>query len=108
MDRHPRVQPAVYSITINGPYNAKGPGDTPSRRRLFVCQPKGPADEQCAKKIISTLARRAYRRPITDADIQAPLRFFKEQPDFETGIEMALRAVLVSPEFLFRVESRSR
>ena len=105
MDRHPRPQPAVYSLTINGPYDAKGPGDTPSRRRIFACQPTKPTDEQCAKKIISNLARRAYRRPITDADLQAPLRFFKEQTSFETGIEMALRAVLVSPEFLFRVES---
>ena len=105
MDRHPRPQPAVYSLTINGPYGDQRPGDTPSRRRLFVCQPKNPTDQQCAKKIISTLARRAYRRPVTDADLQAPLRFFKEQTSFETGIEMALRAVLVSPEFLFRVES---
>lgn len=105
MDRHPRIQPAVYSITINGPYNAKGPGDTPSRRRLFVCQAKSASDEQCAKKIISTVARRAFRRPVNDADLQAPLRFFKEQSSFDTGIEMALRAVLVSPEFLFRVES---
>lgn len=102
MDRHPRVQPAVYSLTINGPYGAQRPGDTPSRRRLFVCNSK---DEPCAKKIITTLARRAYRRQVNDADIQAPLRFFKQQPDFETGIEMAVRAVLVSPEFLFRVES---
>jgi len=105
MDRHPRVQPAVYSLTINGPYDAQGPGDTPSRRRLFVCQPKSPSDEQCAKKIIAIVARRAFRRPVNDADIQAPLRFFKEQTAFDTGIEMALRAVLVSPEFLFRVES---
>jgi hypothetical protein len=106
MDRHPRIQPAVYSVTINGPYNAQGPGDTPSRRRIFACQPAKPADEQaCAKKIISNLTRRAYRRPVTEADLQTPLRFFKEQTSFETGIEMALRAVLVSPEFLFRVES---
>ena len=102
MDRHPRVQPAVYSVTINGPYGDQTPGDTPSRRRLFVCQTK---DEACAKKVITTLARRAFRRPVNDADIAAPLKFFKQQPDFETGIEMALRAVLVSPEFLFRVEA---
>jgi hypothetical protein len=101
MDRHPRVQPALYSLTINGPYGVQRPGDTPSRRRLFVCQTK---DEACAARIISTLARRAFRRPVSQPDIAAPLRFFREQPDFETGIEMALRAVLVSPEFLFRVE----
>ncbi|MFN0104599.1 MAG: DUF1592 domain-containing protein [Bryobacteraceae bacterium] len=106
MDRHPRIQPAVYSLTFNGPYGEQRPGDTPSRRRILVCQPTKPGDEQsCAKKIVSTLARRAYRRPVTDADLQAPLRFFKEQANFETGIEMALRAILVSPEFLFRVES---
>jgi len=106
MDRHPRVQPAVYSITVNGPYGDQRPGDTPSRRQLFVCQPSAPSDElPCAKKILATVARRAYRRPVTDADIAAPLRFFKEQSSFETGIEMALRAILVSPEFLFRVES---
>ncbi len=102
MDRHPRIHPAVYSITINGPYGQQRPGDTPSRRKIFTCSAK---TEACAQQIISGLARRAYRRPVSPQDIAAPLRFFKEQPDFETGIEMALRAVLVSPEFLFRVES---
>src|SRR5439155_27234196 len=63
MDRHPRITPAVYSISVNGPYNAKGPGDTPSRRRIFVCQPaKAGEEDACAKRIFSTLARRAYRR----------------------------------------------
>lgn len=108
MDRHPRVQPAVYSITVNGPYAAKGPGDTPSRRRIFVCQPATPGEEDgCAKRILATVMRRAYRRPVTDADLTAPLRFYKDarkDAGFETGIEMALRSVLVSPEFLFRVE----
>ncbi|MEP6534573.1 MAG: DUF1592 domain-containing protein [Bryobacteraceae bacterium] len=108
MDRHPRVTPALYSITVNGPYGAKGPGDTPSRRRIFVCQPSTPGEEDgCAKRILSTLTRRAYRRPVTDADLAAPLRFYREarkNGGFETGIEMALRSVLVSPEFLFRVE----
>jgi hypothetical protein len=108
MDRHPRIQPAVYSISVNGPYNAKGAGDTPSRRRLLICSPKGAAGETaCASKILSTLMRRAYRRPVTTADLQVPLRFFDEgrrDGGFEAGIEMGLRAVLVSPEFLFRVE----
>ena len=64
MDRHPRIQPAVYSISVNGPYEAKGPGDTPSRRRIFVCQPAKPGEEDaCAKRILTTLMRRAYRRP---------------------------------------------
>src|SRR5258707_8028077 len=108
MDRHPRIRPAVYSVSITGPYEAKGPGDTPSRRRIFVCQPANPGEEEgCAKRILSTLMRRAYRRPVTDADVQVLLKFYKDGRKgggFENGVEMALRAVLVSPEFLFRVE----
>jgi Protein of unknown function (DUF1592)/Protein of unknown function (DUF1588)/Protein of unknown function (DUF1585)/Protein of unknown function (DUF1595)/Protein of unknown function (DUF1587) len=108
MDRHPRLTPAIYSIAIVGPYNAKGPGDTPSRRRILVCKPAGPGDEEaCAKKIFATLTRRAYRRAVTDADLRAPLKFYKEaraNGSFDEGIDMGLRAVLVSPEFLFRVE----
>ena len=108
MDRHPRLTPAIYSIAIVGPYNAKGPGDTPSRRRILVCKPTGPGDEEaCAKKIFATLTRRAYRRAVTDADLRAPLKFYKEaraNGSFDEGIDMGLRAVLVSPEFLFRVE----
>ena len=108
MDRHPRIQPAVYTISLLGPYNASGPGDTPSRRRIFVCRPTAPAQEEgCASRILSTLARRAYRRPLTDADIAAPMKFYREaraQSGFDDGIEMALRALLVSPKFLFRME----
>src|SRR5258705_8099055 len=106
MDRHPRVQPAIYSVSINGPYEAKGPGDSPSRRRIFVCQPSKAGDEEgCAKRILATVMRRAYRRPVTDADLEIPLKFYKDSrmEGFEAGIEMALRAVLVSPGFLFRV-----
>ena len=108
MDRHPRITPALYSISVNGPYEASGPGDTPSRRRILVCKPAKPDEEDaCAKRILTTLMRRAYRRPVTDADLQAPLKFYKEaraDGDFDAGIEMGLSAVLVSPEFLFRVE----
>lgn len=108
MDRHPRLHSALYTVSILGPYDAQGPGDTPSRRRVFVCHPAKPAQEQdCAKRIFSNLTRRAYRRPVTDADLQAPLKFYKQglaEGGFENGIEMGLRAVLVSPEFLFRVE----
>ncbi|MDQ6701367.1 MAG: DUF1592 domain-containing protein [Acidobacteriota bacterium] len=111
MDRHPRITPALYTISIIGPYDAKGPGNTPSRRRIFVCQPSGnskPGEEEaCAKRILATLMRRAYRRPVTDVDLQAPLNFYKtarKEQGFEAGIEMALSSVLVSPEFLFRVE----
>ncbi|HYP09655.1 MAG TPA: DUF1592 domain-containing protein [Bryobacteraceae bacterium] len=108
MYRHPRVRPALFSISVNGPYDVAGAGDTPSRRRLFVCRPSAVGEEEtCAKRILATLMRRAWRRPVADADVQAPLRFFKDarkDGSFETGIEMALSAVLVSPEFLFRVE----
>lgn len=104
MDRHPRIQPAVYTLTVNGPYDAQRPGDTPSRRRIFTCATQ---DEACAQRILLQLARRAFRRPVTPNDITAPLRFFRETSrteGFEAGVEMGLRAILVSPEFLFRVE----
>jgi hypothetical protein len=108
MHRHPRISPAVYQVSITGPYHAEGPGDTPSRRRLFVCRPKGPGEEEaCASRILSTLMRRAYRRPVTDADLRKPLELFREaraEGDFDAGIETALGAVLVNPRFLFRIE----
>ncbi|HXJ41631.1 MAG TPA: DUF1592 domain-containing protein, partial [Bryobacteraceae bacterium] len=108
MDRHPRIQPALYSLTVNGPFNAKGPGDSPSRKSIFVCTPARAADEEpCARRIFSTTIKRAYRRPVNDTDLQAPLRIYREtrkDEGFESGIEMGLSAVLVSPEFLFRVE----
>jgi mono/diheme cytochrome c family protein len=107
--RHPRVQPAVYSISIVGPYDAKGPGDTPSRRRIFVSRPANPAQEDAAaKRILTSLMRRAYRRPVTEADLRGPFDLYRktraEGDEFEAGIETALSAVLVSPQFLFRVE----
>lgn len=112
--RHPRIQPAIYSISIIGPYAAKGPGETPSRRRIFgssLATPKlnsvSVSEGGSAKRILAALTRRAYRRPVTDADIQGPLELYRKaraEGGFEAGIEMALSAVLVSPEFLFRVE----
>ena len=111
-DRHPRPQPALYSVSILGPYNGKVGGDSPSRSRIFVCRPSNPASElPCAKQILSTLMRRAYRRPVTDADLIMPLQFFnhaKAEGGFEGGIEMALRALLVNPNFLFRIERDPR
>ena len=106
--RHPRLQPAVYEISIVGPYNPAGSGDTPSRRRVFTCRPAR-AEEQdgCARRILSTLMRRAYRRPVTDADLKRPLDLYraaKAEDGFEAGIETGLSAVLAAPEFLFRVE----
>jgi mono/diheme cytochrome c family protein len=106
--RHPRIQPAIYSVSIVGPYAATGAGDTPSRRRIFVSRPAaGDRDEASAKRILATLMRRAYRRPVAAADLQGPLALYRQARatgDFEAGIEMAVSAVLVSPEFLFRIE----
>ncbi|MFZ0337228.1 MAG: DUF1592 domain-containing protein, partial [Terracidiphilus sp.] len=108
MYRHPRIHPALYSINVIGPYDATGAGDTPSRRLIFVCHPANQSDEEsCAKRILSNFARRAYRRPVTDADLQIPLKFYREtrtSEGFEAGIEKGLQALLISPEFLFRVE----
>ena len=100
--------PGVASITIKGPQNASGSGDTPSRRRIFVCRPAGRTEEAaCANQIVSTLARRAYRRPVTDADVQPLVAIYnagRTERGFEAGIEQALERILVSPQFLFRIE----
>ena len=100
--------PAVESVTITGPYGANGLGDTPSRRKVFVCSPTGTADEEpCARKILTTLARRAYRRPVTEEDVQELLSLYhvgRNEGSFEAGIQMALEGILAGPEFLFRVE----
>ncbi len=100
--------PHVESLIVAGPYRSTGPGDTPSRRRIFVCKPAGAADElPCATQILSTLARRAYRRPATKADLEPLLAFYREgraAGDFEWGIERALRLILSNPRFLFRFE----
>jgi mono/diheme cytochrome c family protein len=102
--------PSLTSVNIRGPYNPQGAGNTPSRHRIFVCQPSRSGDEaRCAKTILSTLARRAYRGPVADADVQVLLGFYQQARDeggnFESGIELALRRLLVSPEFLFRIEA---
>ena len=100
----------LRSVEISGPYDPTGPGDTASRRRIFVCRP-GPdaaadAEAACAERILGTLARRAYRRPVTGADLEPLLEFFRRgrgEGGFDNGIEHGLRRLLVSPEFLFRV-----
>ena len=120
------VQLVVPLLLIGGPYNGQVPQDSPSRRRIFVCYPSPPGDAQrrgravasakadstdeaaCATKILSTLARRAYRRPTTNEDIQTLLGFFtrgRARGNFETGIRSALERILVSPDFLFRIEA---
>ena len=118
------TQPALAGLTISGPYNSTGPGDTPSRRRIFVCHPstletassqalplrqaQGEREDlTCATTILSTLTRRAYRRPVTDADMQRLMPFYtagRSEGGFDRGIQRALERVLVSPQFLFRFE----
>jgi mono/diheme cytochrome c family protein len=120
------TRPDVSKLVVGGPYQPTGRGDTPSRRKVFVCQPARPTQEPaCARTILTALAHRAFRRPVTGADIQplyafyqkgranagplrqgygAPRRSEAESGDFESGIQAAIEAMLVSPEFLFRIE----
>ena len=103
-----KIEMAVETVAIEGPFDAEPSEDTPSHRRIFVCRPASPSDEvPCATTILSGLARRAYRRPVTEKDVENLLGFFhagREGKTFDAGIERALGAVLVHPEFLFRVE----
>ena len=96
-------------VDISGPFQVGGRGDTPSRQQIFQCYPVDPSEEPaCARTILSTLTRRAYRRPVADADLEGPLRFYEQgraTGGFEAGIELAIRRLLVSPEFLFRTEA---
>ena len=100
--------PGIDTVEIAGPYDGARPTDTPVRRRIFVCRPAGPADEEpCATQILRTLARRAYRRPVTDADLDKLLglyRLGRADRDFEGGIQRALEGLLSFPAFLFRIE----
>jgi len=112
------TQPAINSVTISGPYKVTGTGDSPSRRRVFVCRPasaKGSGEAgsssaeetACARRILSTLARRAYRRPANETDLRDLLPFYEQgrkQGSFDLGIQKALERLLVSPQFLFRIE----
>jgi mono/diheme cytochrome c family protein len=135
-------RPHIETVTVTGPFNATGAGDTPSRRRIFVCRPgaaagagrtaslsgrasgnmlasvqpnassqSSPANDAsevgCARRILSTLARRAYRRPVTEPDLEPLLAFYRDgrkKGTFDTGIQLALRRLLASPTFVFRVE----
>ena len=103
--------PAVDSVSISGPYNASGPGETVSRAKVFSCRPDDPVrlgdEESCATTILTTLARRAYRRPVTASDVQVLLGFFRtgrRERGFDAGIQAALERLLVDPNFLFRIE----
>ncbi|HVY34315.1 MAG TPA: DUF1592 domain-containing protein [Caulobacteraceae bacterium] len=104
-----RVQ-AVDTIAITGPYAtpAAGPLDTPSLRRILVCRPKTSAEEEpCARRIVSSLAGQAYRRPVTAKDVQTIMAYYRDgrkTGDFKAGLQEALSCILASPDFLFRVE----
>ena len=102
-------QPQIRTLAITGPFNIVGPGDTPSRRRIFVCRPAKPSDEEpCASRILAALSHRAYRGLDTPADQQRLMDFYRagrKEKSFETGIEHALHRILASPKFLLRVET---
>jgi hypothetical protein len=101
--------PRIGGIQINGPVKVTGLSETPSRARIFSCHPTEASQEQpCARQILTALARDAYRRPVTEADLAAPLRFFavgRQGKDFDAGIQNAIVAILASPKFLYRVEA---
>jgi hypothetical protein len=101
-------QAAIAMATIRGPYEATSPGDTPSRQRIFVCKPASAAEEEpCARQILSALARRAYRREVAQDDVADLMPFYeqgRQEGGFETGVQLALERLLVSPQFLYRIE----
>jgi Protein of unknown function (DUF1592)/Protein of unknown function (DUF1588)/Protein of unknown function (DUF1587)/Protein of unknown function (DUF1585)/Protein of unknown function (DUF1595) len=101
-------RPHVRTVTVTGPFNATGPGDTPARRRIFTCRPAGSSNEEsCARQIVATLARRAFREPVNETDMQPLLAFYKsgrQEGSFDLGIERALQLILASPKFVFRAE----
>jgi hypothetical protein len=124
----PETRTGAYlrALEISGPYAASGPGDTASRRHIFSCRPPASGDlgvaENCARQILSSLARRAYRRPVSGDDVEPLLAFYRDgagggaggagvtvsvhpTASFDAGIQLALKRLLVSPEFLFRIES---
>jgi len=101
--------PAVDRLSVEGPFGQTGPGDTASRRKIFICKPANANDElPCARKILTTLVRHAYRRPAKENDLESLLSFYQRRRNnkgtFEAGIESALQLILASPEFLFRFE----
>jgi mono/diheme cytochrome c family protein len=105
-------RPHLETLTIAGPFNATGPGDTASRRRILTCRPARARDEErCAREILTPLARRAFRRPVTPDDLTHVMTFYgtgRAKGSFEAGIQMAVRRILASPSFVFRVEESRR
>ena len=107
-DAAPDINPTLASLEIAGPYSITGPGDTPSRRRIFSCRPGDDVDEaRCVTEILSRLARLAYRRPVTEADLAVLRDFYQDgraEGGFEAGIQAALERMLAAPDFVFRIE----
>ncbi len=101
--------PSLKTVSIGGPFNVTGPGQSPTRRGLYVCTPKGGDEEACARRILSTVAARAYRRPVTESETQVLVDFFRagrtEENSFDAGIQRGLERVLAAPSFIFRVKS---
>ncbi|HEY9462120.1 MAG TPA: DUF1592 domain-containing protein [Vicinamibacterales bacterium] len=101
--------PIIDHVNLTGPYNPTGPGDTPSRRRIYACKPtQASAETACARRILTNLATRAYRRPVTTADMEPILALYdagRKKGNFDDGIEQGLRLILASPKFLFRTET---
>ncbi len=98
------IAPGIANVEIRGPYEVRGPGSSPSRERIFVCHQD---DDRCTRQILSTIARRAYRRPVSDAELEPLMAFYRgarAKSSFDAGIEVALQRILVSPDFLFRIE----
>ena len=100
--------PWVHTVAIRGPYEVLGPGDTPSRRKIFTCRPTEPREEDpCAERILTALASEAYRRPATEREVRTLLRFYEEgrrDGTFDDGVQFALERLLADPKFLFRIE----
>jgi mono/diheme cytochrome c family protein len=96
-------RPHMQTFTITGPFNATGPGDTPSRRKIFICK----GSDACAEKLLAGIAHRAYRGPVTDTDLQRIMQIYRDArkgSTFDAGIEAALVRILAAPRFVFRVE----
>ena len=101
-----RIAMGVDTVEITGPFEATAPKTTASRERIFVCTPANVQEESaCARSIASTLARRAYRRPVTDSEVDNLLQFYERADGFNVGIRRIIEKVLVAPDFLFKVET---
>ena len=119
LHRHPRLNPAIYEVSITGPFGKLENDDatkqlaaTPSRRRIFIARPDEDSDpESAAREVLAPLARRAYRRPVAEADLERLLKFFRQRHEadgFDAGIEVAIAAILTSPHFLFKIERQPK